>query len=149
MLTFKFYCMEEKTVETLFKLFIQNIMRVSKWWVLYFFLNCPFNVIAFSVNRSEFYLSDSTLSLDKYFFFNLIIGLSRYQFFTTQLLAKRSQVIKVLSESESEGALLARYVWMCLHIRGICYSDRSSTVQQNDSNRTGHRQQKNNIQIYK
>ncbi len=38
---------------------------------------------------------------------------------------------------------------VCLHIRGICYSDRSSTVQQNDSNRTGHRQQKNNIQIYK
>ncbi len=34
-----------------------------------------------------------------------------------------------------------------LHIQGICYSDRSSTVQQNDSNRTGHRQQKNNIQI--
>ncbi len=28
---------------------------------------------------------------------------------------------------------------VCLHIRGICYSDRSSTVQQNDSNRTGHR----------
>ncbi len=27
---------------------------------------------------------------------------------------------------------------VCLHIRGICYSD-SSTVQQNDSNRTGHR----------
>ncbi len=26
---------------------------------------------------------------------------------------------------------------VCLHIRGICYSDRSSTVQQNDSNRTG------------
>ncbi len=25
---------------------------------------------------------------------------------------------------------------VCLHIRGICYSDRSSTVQQNDSNRT-------------
>ncbi len=37
---------------------------------------------------------------------------------------------------------------VCLHIRGICYSDRSSTVQQNDSNRTEHRQQKNNIQIY-
>ncbi len=36
---------------------------------------------------------------------------------------------------------------VCLHIRGICYSDRGSTVQQNDSNRTGHRQQKNNIQI--
>ncbi len=34
-----------------------------------------------------------------------------------------------------------------LHIRGICYSDRSSTVQQNDSNRTGHRQNKNNIHI--
>ncbi len=34
-----------------------------------------------------------------------------------------------------------------LHIQGICYSDRGSTVQQNDSNRTGHRQQKNNIQI--
>ncbi len=28
---------------------------------------------------------------------------------------------------------------VCLHIQGICYSDRSSTVQQNDSNRTGHR----------
>ncbi len=28
---------------------------------------------------------------------------------------------------------------LCLHIRGICYSDRSSTVQQKDSNRTGHR----------
>ncbi len=26
---------------------------------------------------------------------------------------------------------------VCLHIRGICCSDRSSTVQQNDSNRTG------------
>ncbi len=26
-----------------------------------------------------------------------------------------------------------------LHIRGVCYSNRSSTVQQNDSNRTGHR----------
>ncbi len=38
---------------------------------------------------------------------------------------------------------------VCLHIEGICYSDRSSTVQQNDSDRTGHRQQKNNIQIYK
>ncbi len=36
---------------------------------------------------------------------------------------------------------------VCVHIRGICYSDRSSTVQQNDSDRTGHRQQKNNIQI--
>ncbi len=36
---------------------------------------------------------------------------------------------------------------VCLQIRGICYSDRSSTVQQNDSNRTGHRQQKNDIQI--
>ncbi len=36
---------------------------------------------------------------------------------------------------------------VCLHIRGICYSNISSTVQQNDSNRTGHRQQKNNIQI--
>ncbi len=33
-----------------------------------------------------------------------------------------------------------------LHIRGICYSDRSSTVQQNDSDRTGHTT-KNNIQI--
>ncbi len=31
----------------------------------------------------------------------------------------------------------------CLHIQGICYSDRSSTVQQNNSDR----QQKNNIQI--
>ncbi len=28
---------------------------------------------------------------------------------------------------------------VCLHIRGICYSDRSSTVQQNDSDRTRHR----------
>ncbi len=36
---------------------------------------------------------------------------------------------------------------VCVHIRGICYSDRSSTVQQNDSDRTGHRQQKINIQI--
>ncbi len=36
---------------------------------------------------------------------------------------------------------------VCLHIQGICYSDRSSTVQQNDSDRTGHRQQKNNIKI--
>ncbi len=35
---------------------------------------------------------------------------------------------------------------VCLHIRGICYSDRSSTVQQNDSNRT--QIIKNNIQIY-
>ncbi len=26
---------------------------------------------------------------------------------------------------------------VCLHIQGICYSDRSSTVQQNDSDRTG------------
>ncbi len=26
-----------------------------------------------------------------------------------------------------------------LHIRGVCYIDRSSTVQQNDSNKTGHR----------
>ncbi len=32
-----------------------------------------------------------------------------------------------------------------LHIRVICYSDRSSTVQQKDRNRTG--QQKNNIQV--
>ncbi len=38
---------------------------------------------------------------------------------------------------------------LCLHIQGICYSDRSSTVQQKDSNGTGHRQQNNNIQIYK
>ncbi len=29
---------------------------------------------------------------------------------------------------------------VCLHTRGICYSDISSTVQQNDSNRTGHTQ---------
>ncbi len=36
---------------------------------------------------------------------------------------------------------------VCLHIQGICYSDRSSTVQQNDSDRTGHSQQKNNIKI--
>ncbi len=36
---------------------------------------------------------------------------------------------------------------VCLHIKGIYYSDRSSTVQQTDCNRTGHRQQKNNIQI--
>ncbi len=28
---------------------------------------------------------------------------------------------------------------VCIHIRGICYSDRTYTVQQNDSNRTGHR----------
>ncbi len=44
-------------------------------------------------------------------------------------------------------------IWMSfigqVCLRGICYSDRSSTVQQNNSNRTGHRQQKNNIQIYK
>ncbi len=38
-------------------------------------------------------------------------------------------------------------VQVCLHIQGICYSDRSSTVKQNDSDRTGHRQQKNNIQM--
>ncbi len=38
-------------------------------------------------------------------------------------------------------------VQVCSHIRGFCYSDKSSTVQQNDSNRTGHRQQKNNIQM--
>ncbi len=38
---------------------------------------------------------------------------------------------------------------VCLHIRGICYSDRSSTVQQNDSNRTGHRQQYTNRQCTK
>ncbi len=31
------------------------------------------------------------------------------------------------------------YCQVCLHIQGICYSDRSSTVQQRDSNRTGHR----------
>ncbi len=36
---------------------------------------------------------------------------------------------------------------VCLHIWGICYSDISSTVQENDNNRTGHRQQNNNIQI--
>ncbi len=36
---------------------------------------------------------------------------------------------------------------MFTHTR-ICYSDRRSTVQQNDSDRTGHRLQKNNIQIY-
>ncbi len=36
---------------------------------------------------------------------------------------------------------------VCFHIQVICYSDRSSTVQQNDSDRTGHRQQKDNIQI--
>ncbi len=35
---------------------------------------------------------------------------------------------------------------VCLHIPGMCYSDRSSTVQQNDSERTEHRQQKNNVQ---
>ncbi len=39
------------------------------------------------------------------------------------------------------------YFQVCLNIRGICYSDRRSTVQQNDSNSTGHRQQKNNIPI--
>ncbi len=37
---------------------------------------------------------------------------------------------------------------VCLHIQGICYSYRISTVQQTDSDRTGHRQQKNNIQIW-
>ncbi len=36
---------------------------------------------------------------------------------------------------------------VCVHIQGISYSDRSSTVQQNDCNRTGHGQQNNNIQI--
>ncbi len=35
---------------------------------------------------------------------------------------------------------------VCLHIRGIFYSDISFIVQQNDNDRTGHRQQKNNIQ---
>ncbi len=49
------------------------------------------------------------------------------------------------SISESEWALLARYV--CLHIQLIVYSDRSSTVQQNDSKRTGHWQQNNKIHI--
>ncbi len=38
---------------------------------------------------------------------------------------------------------------VCLHVQGICNSDRSSTVQQNDSDRTGHRKQKNNIHIYR
>ncbi len=38
---------------------------------------------------------------------------------------------------------------VCLHIQGICYSDKGSTVQQNDSNRTEQRRLKNNIQIYK
>ncbi len=38
---------------------------------------------------------------------------------------------------------------VCLHMRGISYSDRSATVWQNDSIRTGHRQQNNNIQMYK
>ncbi len=46
--------------------------------------------------------------------------------------------------SESEMSIIGQ---ICLHIQLICYSVRSSTVQQNDSNRTGHRQQKNNIQI--
>ncbi len=36
---------------------------------------------------------------------------------------------------------------VCLHIQEICYSEISSTVQQKDSIWTGHRQQKNNIQI--
>ncbi len=37
------------------------------------------------------------------------------------------------------------YRQVCLHTRGICYSDRSSTVQQNDCDRT--QIIKNNIQI--
>ncbi len=28
------------------------------------------------------------------------------------------------------------YCQVCLHIRGICFNDRSSTVQQNDSDKT-------------
>ncbi len=37
---------------------------------------------------------------------------------------------------------------VCLHIEGICYSDRSSTVQQNDSNMTQTtKEQYTNIQI--
>ncbi len=36
---------------------------------------------------------------------------------------------------------------VCLHIRGICYSDRSSTVQQHDSDRDKPQIIKNNIQI--
>ncbi len=55
------------------------------------------------------------------------------------------------------GITLLTHIWIrikmsfirlvCLHIQGICYGDRSSTVQQNDSIRTGHSQQKNNMQI--
>ncbi len=37
------------------------------------------------------------------------------------------------------------YCQVCLHTRGMCYSDRSSTVQQNDSDKT--QIIKNNIQI--
>ncbi len=36
---------------------------------------------------------------------------------------------------------------VCLHIQRIVYSDRSSTVQQNDNDSTKHRQHKNNIQV--
>ncbi len=48
--------------------------------------------------------------------------------FLNRLLQKR--------ENENESEL---YCQFCLDIQGICYSERSSTVQQNDSNRTGHR----------
>ncbi len=30
------------------------------------------------------------------------------------------------------------YCQICLHIRVICFGDKSATVQQNDNNRTGH-----------
>ncbi len=47
------------------------------------------------------------------------------------------------SESEIRMSFIGQ---VCLHIQGICCY-RSSTVQQNDRNRTGNRQQKNNIHI--
>ncbi len=36
------------------------------------------------------------------------------------------------------------YCQVCLHIRGICFHDRSSTVQQNDSDRTKNTDNKKN-----
>ncbi len=37
---------------------------------------------------------------------------------------------------ERENERMSFICQVCLHIRGICYIDRSSTVQQNDSDRT-------------
>ncbi len=48
-----------------------------------------------------------------------------------------------MNERENKNEL---YCQVCLHIRGICYSDRSSTVQQDDSSRT-QIIKKNSIQI--